>query len=66
MDWFERITGFKETGYEATRRQLEVEGNQLRSRVNGNSYSIGKLELVSLRNRSPPLRKAASLIICMA
>jgi len=49
MDWFERITGFKETGYEATRRQLEVEGTQLRSRVNGKSYSIGELELVSLQ-----------------
>ena len=48
MDWFERLTGFRETHYDATRRQLEVNGSQLRSRVNGQSYGIGTLELVSL------------------
>jgi len=48
MDWFERLTGFRETDYEATRRQLEVHGTRLRSRVNGHSYGIGTLELVSL------------------
>jgi hypothetical protein len=49
MDWFERLTGFRETGYEDTRRQLEVDGCRLRSRVNGKSYAIGELELVSLQ-----------------
>lgn len=48
MDWFERLTGFRETGYEATRHQLEVDGTRLRSRVNGQSYGIGALELASL------------------
>ena len=48
MDWFERLTGFRETGYDATRRQLEVQGTQLHSRVNGQSWGIGALELVSL------------------
>lgn len=42
MDWFERITGFSETGYDATRRQLKVEGHQLRSLVNGKSYRTGE------------------------
>jgi hypothetical protein len=48
VDWFERLTGVKETGYAQTRQQLEVDGKQLRSRVNGQHYSIGQLELVSL------------------
>ena len=49
MDWFERITGFRETDYDETRRQIEVDGKLLRSLVNGKSYGIGELELVSLR-----------------
>ena len=50
MDWFERLTGFRETGYEDTRRLLEVDGRQLRSHVNGRRYQIGDLELVSLQD----------------
>jgi hypothetical protein len=49
MDWFERLTGFQETSYDGTRRNLAVAGRQLRSLVNGRSYGIGELELVSLR-----------------
>ena len=48
MDWFERLTGFREVGYVETRAKLEVTGTQLRSRVNDRSYGIGELELVSL------------------
>lgn len=50
MDWFEKITGFRETGYAETRTKLEVEGSRLRSLVNGASYEIGELELVSLQD----------------
>jgi hypothetical protein len=56
QDWFERLTGFAEGGYDDTRRRLEVVGRQLRSRVNGRSYGIGELELVSLQS----LRERAS------
>jgi hypothetical protein len=35
MDWFERITGFREEGYEATRARLTVEDDHLVSTVNG-------------------------------
>jgi hypothetical protein len=49
VDWFERLTGFRETGYDETRRRLAVEGSRLRSLANGKSYGIGALELVSLR-----------------
>lgn len=52
MNWFEKLTGFTEltgtAGYEATRQRLEVNGRRLQSRVNGRSFGIGELELVSL------------------
>lgn len=49
MDWFERRIEFRETGYDETRKRMEIDGRSLRSRVNGRSYAIGELELVSLR-----------------
>ena len=49
MDWFERLTGFREAGYDETRAKLKVEDRQLQSLVNGKSYGIGNLELVSLQ-----------------
>lgn len=48
MDWFERLTGFRETDYAETRGKLAIDGRQLKSLVNGKSYGIGELELVSL------------------
>ena len=30
QDWFERLMGFAEVGYEDTRSRLEVEGRELR------------------------------------
>lgn len=60
MDWFERLTGFREASYDDTRRKLRVEGDRLRSLVNNKTYGIGALELVSLRGlreRAVPGRK---------
>lgn len=48
MDWFERLTGFRENTYDDTRSKLTVEGSYLRSLVNGKRYGIGKFDLVSL------------------
>lgn len=48
MDWFERLTGFREGAYGETRDRLAVDGQRLTSRVNGKSFAIGSLELVSL------------------
>ena len=48
MDWFERLTGFRETSYDDTRAKLRVVGHRLLSLTNGKSYGIGELELVSL------------------
>ena len=48
MDWFERLTGFRELDYATTRQNLDVDGKQLHSLVNGASYGIGEFELASL------------------
>src|SRR5258705_7784299 len=50
MDWFERLTGFRESNYADTRAKIKVEGRELQSLVNGKSYGIGELELVSLQS----------------
>lgn len=49
MDWFEKLTGFREAGYDVTRSRLEVVGGRLRSKVNDQSYDIGDLETPSLK-----------------
>jgi hypothetical protein len=61
MDWFEKLTGFRETGYEDTRARLTVEGGRLRSRINGASYRIGELELVSLHALRERAKSAGNL-----
>ncbi len=48
MNWFERLTGFRETSYDDTRAKLKVEGDRLQSLINGDTYGIGELELVPL------------------
>lgn len=49
MDWFERLTGFREEAYDLTRAKLVAEGARLRSLVNNRSFQVGELELVSLQ-----------------
>jgi hypothetical protein len=58
MDWFEELTGFRETGYADTRAKLAVEGRRLRSKVNGKRYGVGDLELVSLQALRERVRSA--------
>ena len=59
LDWFENLTGFCEfdCGYQDVRAKLKVERRQLKSLVNGKTYGIGELELVSLKT----LRERAEL-----
>ena len=55
MDWFERLTGFREREYSATQSLLAVADGCLRSRVNGQVFAIGELEtptLAELRKRA--------------
>ncbi|MCM5571030.1 hypothetical protein M6I34_10990 [Burkholderiaceae bacterium FT117] len=70
MDWFERLTGFRELPWEETRARLEVRGERLHSRVNGRSWGIGRLELASvaeLRARAgAALRDAAAGVVAGA
>lgn len=47
-DWFERLAGFRESGYDQTRARLEVRDGSLHSLVNGRSYGIGRFELPSV------------------
>jgi hypothetical protein len=49
MDWFERLTGFRESSYDDTRAKFKIEGSRLQSLINGKSYGIGELELVALQ-----------------
>ncbi|WP_375762472.1 hypothetical protein ACE10W_37235 [Bradyrhizobium sp. B025] len=60
MDWFERLTGFRESNYADTRAKIKVEGGELQSLVNGQSYGIGELELVSLQ----ALRERSASLSC--
>ncbi|WP_024513349.1 hypothetical protein [Bradyrhizobium sp. ARR65] len=55
MDWFERLTGFRENTYGDTRSKLTVDGGYLSSLVNGKRYGIGNFDLTALSD----LRAAA-------
>ncbi len=60
MDWFERITGFKEDGYDETRARLSVVDGQLHSLHSTRTCGIGQLEtpsLADLRLRSAGLAR---------
>ena len=48
MDWFERLTGFREGGYSEAKARLRLEAGRLVSSVNGRSYQVGEFEVVSL------------------
>lgn len=61
MDWFEKLTGFRETSYDDTRAKLKVEGSQLQSLINGKSYGIGELELVPLQALREKVKSAGGL-----
>jgi len=48
MDWFQRITGFREQDPASTRARLRVEGETLVSLVDGQRHGIGRLTMPSL------------------
>ena len=64
MDWFERLTGFKEESPQQVRNNLFVEGDRIKSLVNGKSFIAGKLETPSLgelRQRIRGINKTGKL-----
>ena len=46
--WFEELTGFSEQSPEQVRENITLEGNALKSRVNGRMFVCGRLETPSL------------------
>lgn len=48
MTWFERLTGFPEESPDQVRASLSLDGNTLKSRVNGRAWICGELETPSL------------------
>ena len=58
MDWFERLTGFRETSYAETQSRLSVIDGRLHSRGMDRTYAVGALTLPSLAE----LRSAASAV----
>jgi hypothetical protein len=65
-DWFAELTGFPEASAAEIRRQLEVSGTSLRSRVNGRALGIGVLETPSVAelraHAQPHLRNLAGAL----
>jgi len=48
MNWFEKLTGFKEESPEQVRQNIGLRGEQLVSKVNGKTYQCGTLEIPTL------------------
>jgi len=62
--WFEKLTGVAETSPSVVRDQLEVSGATIKSLVNGQSWTYGSLEVISLsdlRKRIEPIDGASPL-----
>lgn len=48
MSWFEKLTGFREQGFEETQRRLRVEDGWLYSDATQNRYRVGTLQMPTL------------------
>jgi hypothetical protein len=58
VTWFQKMMGFEEEGHASVHRNISIDGNQMRSLVNGQSHRWGELEqpsLAGLRERVSPL-----------
>ena len=65
MDWFERITGFREGSYAATQQRLQASDGRLHVDGRDTGYGVGRLEIVSLgtlRQRVQALRLPAGTL----
>ncbi len=50
MDWFEKLTGFKETNYLDTKTRLEFHDDKLFSSANQRQFELGKFEICQLKD----------------
>lgn len=60
MMWFEKLMGFREENPEQVRNNLRVADDKMTSKINGKTYTCGRLEvptLESLRETAPPKDK---------
>ncbi|PHR95538.1 MAG: hypothetical protein COA78_29925 [Blastopirellula sp.] len=48
--WFKKLTGFSEESPEQVRKNISVDGNTLKSNVNGQEFVCGELETPTLRD----------------
>ena len=48
-DWFEKLVGFSERTPAQVHETLLLHGTRVSSRVNGESFECGRLEIVSLQ-----------------
>lgn len=48
-DWFEELLGFSERTPDEVRVKLQLDETRVRSKINGESYECGRLEVVSLQ-----------------
>jgi hypothetical protein len=63
--WFEMLFGFHEGSYEETRSRFSLEGDMLRSAVNGRAFSVGTFTtptLASLRTASRGMRPGRPVV----
>jgi protein-tyrosine phosphatase len=73
MDWFEELTGFAEGDGRAVREHLQLDGEQLVSRVSGRRFGVGRLSTPTLgelraagRQVLPALAGSATLQVVSA
>lgn len=59
MTWFERLTGFAEETPQQVRANLSLEGNTLKSHMNGRAFIHGELETLSLAELRERIRLSA-------
>ena len=66
MDWFERLTGFREAGYEETRRRLNVVDGRLHADGYDRGLGVGALNLPSAptarADERPPSNRPAAAV----
>ena len=58
--WFETLTGFREKTPDQVRNNLSVDGEVLRSHVNGKTYICGQLDIPTLDELKTQLQHSAS------
>jgi len=58
MDWFERLTGFRETTYHETKARLWIADGRLHSDATDRTFGVGRLETLSLAELRDQTRDA--------